>query len=653
MALRAPTPSRSSPAPTAVRPAASAYAASLEAAAKQQSHVDELIVKNRTLEHTVEKLKLTLTAEDTRSKDTIQKIQQKWEAERAEWREGCDALQTAHRVAHLSTSVELDKERIEASKEKERLRQETVKRLQRDFKLAMFQMQESKQERRLRELEDELELARLNHNKELRTMKLKSKGSTSELQERNAELEAQVAEKEAELVDLHHAELKTKYDELLKSSSDSTRQLEKWRTLESRDITELETLRQQKIKLEITVKDLQNQLDDAKKNGAEKAKAKVVKWKESLEEHQRALVEANEMATRLEADAEQSRIDLEDAAQKLQSLEAQLQAETSKRKALEKRSSTVKSQHTALSPIAGSDPEVEEILSPRQSKPPPKAKPVSRRAQSKQRVAEPAEDSPDIEVVESPVAPKPKSKRRGGNDSDIVENDPLPVKKPRSKKQATPVEVETEAGPSKPKAKRGRPKKSPEAPSDVEVVDVAPSLHKKGKAKAPEVAIEDEDEDVQELPKKKGKGKAPEIVIQDEDEDVQELPTKRKRTKPDDEDDIGRKGVGPSAPAKRGRPPKEKPPSRQPSVARNTIRVDESDDEANATSQPKKKRKINIFASAQPHTFEWGTFGQGGGGGGLDIPTDLSPVKDNDAIPPRSTSRLGSVFGSFSQPGRR
>lgn len=201
---RAPTPSRFSPAPTTIRPAASVYAASLEEAAKQQSHVDELIMKNRTLEHTVEKLKSTLATEDTRSKDAIQKIHQKWEAERTEWREGCDALQTAHRVAHLSTSVELDKERLETWKEKERLRQETLKRLQRDFKLAMFQVQELKHEHRLRELEDELELARLNHSQELKTLRLKSRGNASELQERNAALEVQVAEKEAELVDLQN-----------------------------------------------------------------------------------------------------------------------------------------------------------------------------------------------------------------------------------------------------------------------------------------------------------------------------------------------------------------------------------------------------------------------------------------------------------------
>lgn len=39
--------------------------------------------------------------------------------------------------------------------------------------------------------------------------------------------------------------------------------------------------------------------------------------------------------------------------------------------------------------------------------------------------------------------------------------------------------------------------------------------------------------------------------------------------------------------------------------------------------------------------------------GGLDIPIDLSPVKANDAIPPRSNSRMGSAFGPFSQMGRR
>lgn len=161
MSLRAPTPSRSTPTPSTSR---QPIQAALEAAAKGQSHVDETFLKNRTLEHTVERLKSTLAAEEARSKDAMHRIQQKWEAEREEWREGCDALQTAHRIAHLETAVELEKERLELLKSKTTLRQERTKLLHRDFRLVMFQVQESKLERRIRELEDEIQQFQEAHN---------------------------------------------------------------------------------------------------------------------------------------------------------------------------------------------------------------------------------------------------------------------------------------------------------------------------------------------------------------------------------------------------------------------------------------------------------------------------------------------------------
>ena len=55
---------------------------------------------------------------------------------------------------------------------------------------------------------------------------------------------------------------------------------------DSRDTSELENLRQQKINLEITVKALEGQLEEAKKNGAKYSDAKVEKWKKSVEEYQ-------------------------------------------------------------------------------------------------------------------------------------------------------------------------------------------------------------------------------------------------------------------------------------------------------------------------------------------------------------------------------
>ncbi|TCD69366.1 hypothetical protein EIP91_007922 [Steccherinum ochraceum] len=680
MALRAPTPSRSTPQPSS-RPAD--YAASIEAAAKKQAHVDELIVRTRTLEHTVEKIKTAKAAEEARHKDGVQKLQQQWEEERREWKHGCDILQSAHRIAHLKTAVDRDTLKLEGLKEKEKERRERLKRLQRDFRLVIFQVHEARQERRVQDLEDTLEVEREEHQEELREVREKLSEGVAGVQERFEALEVGVSEKTAEIQSLRkekkliearpficeymthsisssgpnafcsgrtseleraslryetlktgHSQLDDKYKELKASYDNSAKQLEKWSDLENRDSTELESLRAQKLKLDITVKDLQNQLENAKKNGADVSQAKVEKWKKSVEEYREALDEAHKNASNYESDVQRLEAAVAKANDKITKLRERLEAEKEKRSELESAVGTSRP-HTTLSPIPGSDAEVEEIPSPKQSKPRSKAKPPSRttrRAQSKQ-----PETSPDVEDEEPPAAskPKPKSKRQTEEDSDAVEEVPAPTRKPRSKKVSPSSE---DSGPSKPKPKRGRPKKSPEAAeSDVEEVVKAKPPVKKGKTKVPEIIIEEE--------------------VEEEDADeVQARPAQRKRKKPDDEEvnDVRKSAEPAAAKSRKGRPPKVKPPSRQASVARATSKAlesIESDEEADVGSQPKKKRKINLFPTAQPQTFDWGNLNQGGGG--LNIPTDLSPVKDNDAIPPRSTSRLGSAFGPFSQAGRR
>ena len=126
--------------------------------------VEEMQVKIRELEGTIEKLKTTLTSEQarlkvelSRSKDTVQKIQQTWNKERAEWQAGCDAIQLAHRINFLKTSIEVDNQKLASFREKENCRLQQIARVQRDFNLVKFQIHESAQEERNAQLADEVE----------------------------------------------------------------------------------------------------------------------------------------------------------------------------------------------------------------------------------------------------------------------------------------------------------------------------------------------------------------------------------------------------------------------------------------------------------------------------------------------------------------
>lgn len=191
MSRRAPTPLRSTPS-----------SAPLEAmVAKKQAHIEELVTQTRTLEHTITKLRQTLIDEQTRAKDAVTALQQKWKEERAEWREGCDSLQAAHRIAHLRTSVELDRERLAVLKVREETRMERLARLQRDYRLVAFQRREFELEARIMELEKELEEVRLKQEHERRALDEQLEGRAVELQARCAELAEEQRETAEQLAD--------------------------------------------------------------------------------------------------------------------------------------------------------------------------------------------------------------------------------------------------------------------------------------------------------------------------------------------------------------------------------------------------------------------------------------------------------------------
>ena len=76
-------------------------------------------------------------------------------------------------------------------------------------------------------------------------------------------------------------ELQQKYSELERSNADLVRQLEKWRSIENREGAELDTLRKEKIELEVEV----DQLQQAAEAREARFNAKVQKYKTSLNEH--------------------------------------------------------------------------------------------------------------------------------------------------------------------------------------------------------------------------------------------------------------------------------------------------------------------------------------------------------------------------------
>lgn len=147
------------------------------------------------------------------------------------------------------------------------------------------------------------------------------------------------------------AELQEKHNEVERTNADLLRQLEKWRNLDKREGDEATTLRKEKIELEIRVKELEKEVTEISTLAKEKTKAKIDKFKASLEEHtvcfgcilcvipvlimvQKALEERDEELNEKETEIETLKKKLAESEEQVKVLGTQLDAEQEKARAV-------------------------------------------------------------------------------------------------------------------------------------------------------------------------------------------------------------------------------------------------------------------------------------------------------------------------------
>ena len=126
-------------------------------AASLQAHIDELVQKNRAHEYTIRRLQQDLQEEKARGIEVVSRLRAVSQEEREEWQEGIDSLLASHRIVHLRTRAELDKERLQVLSEREEGRRDRIAILHRDYRLTLFQAKETELEARVACLEDALE----------------------------------------------------------------------------------------------------------------------------------------------------------------------------------------------------------------------------------------------------------------------------------------------------------------------------------------------------------------------------------------------------------------------------------------------------------------------------------------------------------------
>ncbi|KAF9565287.1 hypothetical protein CPC08DRAFT_604273, partial [Agrocybe pediades] len=123
--------------------------------ASNQAQIEDLVQRNRTLEHTNKKLLEQVAQEKARAADAVSGIQKQWEVNKQKWKEAVDDLVATQRIVEKQVEVELEKERAALIKEMAVTREEKVQRIHRDYKIKLFQIREEELERKIEELEEE------------------------------------------------------------------------------------------------------------------------------------------------------------------------------------------------------------------------------------------------------------------------------------------------------------------------------------------------------------------------------------------------------------------------------------------------------------------------------------------------------------------
>ena len=173
-------------------------APSLEAS--NQAQIEDLVQRNRTIEHTNKRLSEQLTREMSRSKEALESTRQEWVNKRQEWHQASTDLLALCRIDQKRVEVELERERSNALQEMKFTRDEKLLRLQRDFRIKLFQIREEELERKIEEIE--AEKRRNKSSSDLIVRKLEAKCAESLIQLREEKEERAVAERERDEIEV-------------------------------------------------------------------------------------------------------------------------------------------------------------------------------------------------------------------------------------------------------------------------------------------------------------------------------------------------------------------------------------------------------------------------------------------------------------------
>ncbi|KAL5526591.1 hypothetical protein ACEPAF_8315 [Sanghuangporus sanghuang] len=605
-------------------------------AASLQAHIDELVQKNRTCEHTIKRFQQMLADEKERGIEAVTRIKAEMQQEREEWREGCDSLLASHRIVHIRTRIELDKERLNSLLEKEDDRRERINTLHRDYRLTLFQAKESELEGKVGTLEDALDQLTEEHEEDAKEYMAKIESLEKDLQKAERarmDLCSRLKAKEAELASIQSelsvlrkdnaslkatsesasaklerttlqlegaktnlAELESTNAELKRTNADLKRQMDRWQSLETKGGAEVEEMRKQKIELEIQAKELQSKVKDLEKDEKSHTKA-VEKERNKVEKLKKENDRMAEVTEEAQSIAKKAQDEYDEAAKKLhaaQRLIEKLQSDKLPKGTVQK----VDVIHHYVS--------ISLTLAAKGKKPtlPPTAESL-----------DPSEKEVEVTLTSAPkarVRPRPAYRGKDEEKRDDKERESSQLGKSRAGTVTNSKEQSVHEDETETEQDDGNTQTQRSGKSHTQAKEQAPKAAQKRRNKSP-VELDHDEESEEETRnrspkpnKDKGKGKAVESPSDSEDEP---RIIRKDRTKKRDNVDASDADNGPKATkgkeAKEGkyRVGSQQSKSRKPSSSQGPrIKIVDSTDEGNA--QPKKKKK-RLFPPSQAETFPW------------------------------------------------
>ncbi|KAF8910673.1 hypothetical protein CPB84DRAFT_1672740 [Gymnopilus junonius] len=318
--------------------------------ASNQAQIEDLVQRNRTLEHANKKLNERLAVEMQRGRDNLNTLDTSWKKKEESWNLVCEGILTSCQIVQRRLEVETEAARSAVIKEMAVTREEKLQRLQRDFKIKLFQIREEELERKIEELEDEnarlaeetereLQMQRekcLKHSaalketreslaRSLRDNERKEEkynklvADRSNMEAKNGTLDSQLQRVQLQLEGSRTkvTELERGNDELKRTIADQTRQLERWQNLETKGGEAAEKHYKEKVELEFRYQELkeafekhqeerQSELDKEKKR-AEKLKDAMHNWENEFKAANKQVAKLQKLSDKLKEELEVER----------------------------------------------------------------------------------------------------------------------------------------------------------------------------------------------------------------------------------------------------------------------------------------------------------------------------------------------------------